>query len=350
VRVADRELAIAKALMLAEFVEKERQAALLDAGHPTVASVVDRWIDDRLPHMGWKAGTRRNNLAKMNRIRDELGRRIFHRTDSLFLTEWLEGFCKTSDQYNKWRYSLWLLWDFAVPRKLAPINEAALIQERSVSLNNPVNRKVRHALDIEGFIAIREYAPEWLKLAMDIALVTLQGRNEVVNMKHSDFRGGFLYVIRKKTEGTSDTAFIRMPITVDLQDFKSRGLRLDNTAAPNLVHRRPGRRRRDWAAPEGEHWTYIRPDYLTKAFADAREASGHFTHLKEDEKPTFHEIRGLGARRCQERGMEQAAIKMLMTHADQKTTDIYLNGGAEALRDEHFVIVEAPLTLAQMTG
>ncbi len=41
---------------------------------------------------------------------------------------------------------------------------------------------------------------------------------------------------------------------------------------------------------------------------------------------------------------------MLMTHADQKTTDIYLNGGAEALRDEHFVIVEAPLTLAQITG
>jgi hypothetical protein len=48
--------------------------------------------------------------------------------------------------------------------------------------------------------------------------------------------------------------------------------------------------------------------------------------------------------------METKAIKMLMTHAGEKTTGIYLNGGAEAPRDNDFVIVEALMTLAEMLG
>jgi hypothetical protein len=32
------------------------------------------------------------------------------------------------------------------------------------------------------------------------------------------------------------------------------------------------------------------------------------------------------------------------------TTEIYLSGGAEALRDDHYVPAQAPLTLEQMLG
>ena len=42
------------------------------------------------------------------------------------------------------------------------------------------------------------------------------------------------------------------------------------------------------------------------------------------------------------------AITKLMSHADSKTTEIYLKGGAKALRDTDYVPVEAPLTLAEM--
>jgi hypothetical protein len=48
--------------------------------------------------------------------------------------------------------------------------------------------------------------------------------------------------------------------------------------------------------------------------------------------------------------METMAIDMPMTHADEKTTGIDLNGGAEAPRDNDFVIVEALMTLAKMLG
>jgi hypothetical protein len=39
---------------------------------------------------------------------------------------------------------------------------------------------------------------------------------------------------------------------------------------------------------------------------------------------------------------------LILAHADEKTTDIYLKRGAKALKDEHFTIVNAPLPLAQM--
>ena len=46
--------------------------------------------------------------------------------------------------------------------------------------------------------------------------------------------------------------------------------------------------------------------------------------------------------------MADSAVQVLMAHSDKKTTEIYLRGGREALRDSDFVAVEAPMTLAQM--
>jgi hypothetical protein len=98
--------------------------------------------------------------------------------------------------------------------------------------------------------------------------------------------------------------------------------------------RRASRQRREWVAPAGEHWAYVRPEYLTNAFYDAREASGHYAHLGPEERPTFHEIRGLGARLYRDKGVAATEIQLTLTHADEKTTAIYLNGGAKPLRDE----------------
>jgi hypothetical protein len=56
----------------------------------------------------------------------------------------------------------------------------------------------------------------------------------------------------------------------------------------------------------------------------------------------------LGSRLVEERGIAGEAITALMSHADKKTTEIYLKGGAKALRDSDYVACEAPLTLAEM--
>ena len=73
-------------------------------------------------------------------------------------------------------------------------------------------------------------------------------------------------------------------------------------------------------------------DYLTKAFAKARDEARIYADLRDEEQPTFHEIRELGSSMLKERGMEKSAIKNLMVHVDEATTDLYLKGGRKKRR------------------
>ncbi len=66
-------------------------------------------------------------------------------------------------------------------------------------------------------------------------------------MEHAHFRNGFLFVIRKKTKRESDAAFIKIKLTQDLEDLRSRSLQLDNNKSPFLVHRQPERIYRELA-------------------------------------------------------------------------------------------------------
>lgn len=346
-RFNDEDTARKAATALAKYVELEKQARALDAGRPTVAGLVDAWKRDKLQFQPWDAGTKRNNLLKMERIRRDIGHRLLHRTDCLFLEEWLASFCHTADTFNKWRYALVLLWKYGVSRKLTEVNEADKVEFRSTSKKLDANKKKRRQIDVRGFKAIHEVAPAWLQLAMEQSLVTLQARNEICNMRQTDYRGGYLFVIRDKVSGDSDMAFIKIAMTDQLDDIRRRSLTLDDTASPYLIHRKPDHRRRQWI--EGKpHWTYVIPDYLTKAFAEARDKAGIYAHLGPDERPPFHEIRGLGARIYREQGVPEAAIQALMTHASQRTTQIYLERGKDALTDADYHAVKASLTLSDM--
>lgn len=334
------------ALLLAEWVEKQRQLTALDIGRPTIAALVIGWERDRLPFMPWDGSTRKNMLAKMHRIQRELGDRIIARTDRMFLEDWL-AFCRSADQFNKWRYALVLLWKFAVSRKLCAECEPEKIEQRSTSKKLEVNRKIRGQLDVDGFKAIHEVAPPWLQLAMEQSLITLQARAEICNMRHADYRNGYLFVIRDKVSGDSDMAFIKIAVTDELEELRRRSLKLDRTASPYLIHRAPERRRREWT--EGKpHWTYVNPEYLSKAFAETRDLIERYGALPARERPTFHEIRGLGARIYREHGMAEAAIQALMTHANARTTQIYLDRGAAALTDDDYNAVTAPLRISEI--
>ena len=350
-RIRDLKAACEASALLVELVERERRADLLDAGKPTIGLLVDRYLDDKVPFMPWKKGTRTNNVAKLKRIRKELGHRLIERTDSIFLNDWLESFVDKADTWMKWRYVFILLWKHALFRKWAAArNEGEHIPERSISLVIEANQKERQPLTIEGFKAIHAHAPPWLQLAMEVSLLTLQGRNEVVHMRFKDFRDGFLFVIREKVNSKSDAGFIKIRLTTEIEALKSRGLLMNKTASPFVVHYAPERHRRDVEGKKGKHWTFVIPNYLTNAFADARTACGFYAHLEENQLPTFHEVRGLGSRLYEALGVPREAIAALMSHSDAKTTDIYLKGGVKALRDSNYIAVEAPLTLAAMLG
>lgn len=64
--------------------------------------------------------------------------------------------------------------------------------------------------------------------------------------------------------------------------------------SPYLIHYKPKARLREQIDAK-EHWTSVTPDYLTKEFSKARDAAHAYDHMPVGERPTFHEIRALGA-------------------------------------------------------
>lgn len=345
---AEEDKARATAKMLKKWVDKERQAQALDAGKALIGGVVERFRTNRMQFMPWDKGTRYAIECKLNRIQRELGKRPIERTDCIFLEDWLTVFCKTADQWNKWRYVFVLVYAYAVSRKDITTNEGEKLLERSTSKKLEANQKIRQPLDIQGFLAIYEKAPSFLEIAMDQSLVTLLARTEICNVQQAHYRDGWLYVIRDKTSAQSDMAFIKIAITQQIEEIRRRSY-LDALASPYLIHRKPANDRREWIENK-PHWSFVNPPYLTKAFAAARQAAGIYEHLDPLERPSFHEIRGLGSRIMLANGIDAKVIQFLMTHSDPKTTEIYLEGGAAALKDSDYIPVSAPLSLKQMLG
>lgn len=334
---------------LAAFIENRRRRALLESGLPTLALVIDRWELERLPLMPWDTSTSATAIMRLKRIKKERGDELIGAIDCVSIEKWISAIAKRADPFNKWR-QIWVwLYKFAVSQKLAKTNEAEKVERRSVSRKIASNRKTRQQLDTAGFNDVYANAEPWLQIAMEGSLLTLQSRKEVCNFKHTDFRDGFLFVIRDKVAADSHMAFIKIRLTPELEALRTRAVKLDAIASPYLVHRRPDRMQRRWL--EGKvHWTYVNERYLTRAFKAARDMVERLKALPERERPTFHEIRGLGSRLCLERGMSKDAISALMTHSSKKTTEIYLERGPQALTDDDFHTVSAPFTLKELLG
>ena len=197
-RFGDEALARRAAERLGIYIAKERQLRLEDAGLPTVGSVIDPFKEDEMRFMPWRAGTETNCLAKSGPIQREIGHRPIRRIDAVFLADWIGSFCATADTWNKWRFALLLLWKYGLSKGYVKVNYTENVMERSMSLVITSNHKQRRPLDVAGYKAIHETADPWLQLAMDISLLTLQGRSDVVNLRHTDFRDGHVFMIREK--------------------------------------------------------------------------------------------------------------------------------------------------------
>ena len=340
---SDRAAAVQAALEANIVLEARRVARTADDNLPTIAHGIDMYIRNVVPHKAWDTGTRKNASYRLAVIRQALGDRYIGSTDRVFLAEWLAARATNGDLFNKWRAILVDLWRYFIERRWVDYNEADATMKRSTSAKLAVNRRQRARLEMAHFWAIHDHesTPEFLRIAMEQSLVTLQARAEICAMKTTDYRDGWLFVIRDKVAGDSDMAFIRIQLTEQLEDIKRRAM-ADGILTPYLVHRRSARQKPENRAKK-RHWAAVEPQYLSKAFQDARDATGRWDGQPARARPTFHEIRSLGARTYRSLGYPEHYIQALLTHADKKTTAIYLAG--EQLTDEHFHKVGAGLSL-----
>ncbi|AFR03250.1 tyrosine-type recombinase/integrase [Pectobacterium carotovorum] len=173
----------------------------------------------------------------------------------------------------------------------------------------------RERLELEQYKAIRiaaEKQAQWFQLAMDLALVTGQRREDVAAIKFSDIVDDRLLVEQGKT---GNKLAIPLDLTID-----AIGLRLCD-----VIEQCRNSSKTDYMISVGIRKNNpngaVELNGLTKGFVKARKASG----IELDEKPpTFHEIRSLAGRLYEkERGKEFA--QKLLGHKSAKMTEKYLD-------------------------
>lgn len=183
-------------------------------------------------------------------------------------------------------------------------------------LKLPAPTVKRQRLTLDDWTAIHAQSPAWLQRAMELALVTLQRREDVANMRFRDVSQGYLQVNQQKTD-----ARLRIPMGIELN-----GLTLDGVirscrdmVTPYMVHHP----RTHGKATAGDR---VHPQTIAREFAAIRDKVGIQTQAGKT-PPTFHEIRSLGIRLYKARGYNP---QDLAGHKQSTTTDIYADDrGAE---------------------
>lgn len=253
-------------------------------------------------------GTKREKRYRLNRIKTEIGHLAISTVETITVVEFLSKL--TGDSYRQHRSVLSQLMDFAISKGLITHNPVTPTQKKLKGI-----AKARSRLTKEAYLAIREIAPEWFRVAMDLSLLMCLGRNEVANLKFSDEKDGVIYVVRKKVE-KYESSHIAVRITPALREVLSRAKALP-PLSQYVVHKslRTGRR------------GAIKPEMITREFKKLADDSKIFAGMAPGEQPTFHEIRSLGSHILKEvEKRETADIRSLMAHASDNQTIEYLDG------------------------
>lgn len=184
------------------------------------------------------------------------------------------------------------------------------------TLKKPVAKRERDRLTKELYDEIYSIAPAWMQIAMELALVTLQAREELRNMRYDDIKDGRLHVIRQKTEKKTDKAFIALELTPQLSAIVAKSR--DTLLSPYIVHKR--NKQKDCKRWPRKHRTQLTPDQLTNEFRRLKRLTGSTSTA------TFHEIRSLGGHLYRKQGISEEMIQALYGHSSFKTSKHYLKG------------------------
>lgn len=279
----------------------------------TVADAIAVFRRDDIPARGWATKTAEVYESVIRRIEIGLGSRPVEEITVKDCAEFIRAVTQSDRARQQFRLVLgWIM--------------ACAVQEGWIDTNPVlVTRRFQHErkrarLTKEMYAAIWEKADPWLRLAMDISLVTLLRRDDVVSLKFTDVRDGALWVIPQKTEGSS---LVKLKIRIGDQLGGLLAQARDSVLSPYIIHRLPEKARpSNMRAYARQHHTQVMPEQLTRAFQDAREAAG----ITGSNPPSFHEIRSLGGALLSEAGWQIEQVQGLMGHSSASMTEHYLEG------------------------
>lgn len=279
----------------------------------TVADAIAVFRRDDIPARAWAPKTAEVYESVIRRIQAGMGSRPVEGVTVKDCAEFIRAV--TQSDRARQQFRLVLGWIMACAVQEGWIDANPVLATRRFQ-----NERKRERLTKDDYAAIWAKAEPWLRLAMDLSLVTLLRREDIVSLKFSDVRDGFLWVVPLKTEGST---LVRLKIRVGDRLAGLLTEARDTVLSPFLVHRLPDRARpSDKRAAARQHHTQVMPEQLTRAFQDARTAAG----IVGNNPPSFHEIRSLGGALAREAGWTTEQVQSLMGHASKAMTQHYLEG------------------------
>ena len=229
---------------------------------------------------------------KLPHIIEELGKKSFEKLSIQDIAQFLKKF--PPNQSNNYRSALKVIFQYAIAEGLIEKNLADATIKKTTEIK-------RQRLTLDGFYKIKEQAPDWLKNAMDLALITGQRRSDIVALRWEDIHDGFVWIQQQKVEKWG-TGYLKIPVTKNL---KALLIKCKNSG--KFVISRNDKP--------------INADYLTKAFETVRNKSGYF--LEMENPPTFHEIRALSSHLQEKAGVATHETQVLLGHASEEMTKHY---------------------------
>lgn len=310
----DRAKAFAAARKLnALLVQSDDLVARVAGPSETVADAIAVFRRDDMPGRKWSPKTAAEHEITLRRIErgigaDELAGLTVKRCASFIRDE-------TTSARSRQNLRLVLSWVLACAVEEGWIDFNPAEQTRKFAYE-----RQRDRLTLELYRSIWDAAPAWLRNAMDLSLLTLLRREDVVSARFADVRDGALCIVPSKTEG-STAVRLRIAMTPDLEAVVARCR--DAVLSPYLVHRLPEKARpQGMRAKARVHHTQVMPEQLTREFASVRDALG----VTGKTAPTFHEIRSLGGALLKQAGWTLEQVQALMGHASEEMTKVYLAG------------------------
>lgn len=309
-----------------------------------IKKLIEDFIDEYVPLMEWSSGTESNYLYALNRYCEHFKNCPLRNVTLEMYNKYLGQY--PASAYNNHNKALNHFYKFAISKGAIKLDQnwPMIVLKRK-------EKKIRRDLSMEHFNILYKAAPEFMQIAMDTALVLLQGRHEVVSIKLDDYDKDTnkLRIIRKKTQKFGKAAYLEITPGESFREIWTRSS-TSMVASPFLVHRlmkshHAGHRKGK------EHHTQVLPGFISKAFNDMAKITGVFKDWPQEEWPTFHEIRGLGGRIYKDTLMEngyteddaEKYVQALMAHTTIKTTRIYIGG-----RTEEWSVCEAGMDLKQV--
>ncbi|WP_342594555.1 phage integrase Arm DNA-binding domain-containing protein [Salinicola lusitanus] len=276
------------------------------------------FLEERVDkHPKLSASTKQNKHYRTGRLVKDRGDARLDQVDTRWCAQYLdENF--SGDPYVQYRSVLSQIFAFAQTKGWMKENPVAPTRKSDEGYT-----KKRKRLTVEQYRAIYAMAPPWFQIAMEMALVCLFGRAEVAAARYDHIYDGALHYIRQKTRERSKTAYVAIEMTPAIHDLIQRSRQLP-PLSPFVIHRTP--ERTSAAAKRDEHWSSVKPDMISRKFAELRDQIESIARLPDGEKPTFHEIRSLGSRLLELKGVAVGDIQVLMGHADEEMTQHYLDG------------------------